>query len=171
LNELPAGLSLRRATDEDWWGVVALVAACWSEYPGCVVDVHGECPDLLAPASHYAGAGGGFWVVNDACGTVVGAVGWKPGESGAVKMERLYVSPRWRRLRVAGGLAGLVESVAVERGAPAVELWSDTRFAAAHAFYMRRGYERLGPDRSLGDLSNTVEHHFVRDVGAPASGS
>ena len=45
-----AELALRVATDDDGWGLIALIGACWSEYPGCILDVHGECPDLLAPA-------------------------------------------------------------------------------------------------------------------------
>ena len=162
MRDLPVGLQVRAAVDDDWWGLVALVAGCWSEYEGCVMDAHRECADLLAPATSYAAAGGAFWVVTDGCQNVVGAVGWKPLGSGAVEMERLYVAPRWRRLGVAGALAGMVESVAAERSAPAVELWSDTRFEAAHAFYEGRGYVLSGPDRSLGDLSKTVEHHFVR---------
>lgn len=161
MTELPDGLKLREAADDDWWGVVALVSACWAEYPGCVMDAHGECPDLLEPASAYRQAGGEFWVVTDLCENVVAVAGWKPLASGAVELERMYVSPRWRRHGVASFLAEKVEFVAVERSALSVELWSDTRFETAHAFYERRGYVRSGPDRSLGDLSNTVEHHFV----------
>lgn len=158
---LPGDLRVRDALDGDWWAVVALVAACWAEYPGCVMDAHGECPDLLAPATTYRDAGGEFWVVVDECTTVVAVAGWKPLVSGAVELERLYVDPRWRRHGVASVLAGMVEGVASDRAAPAVELWSDTRFTAAHRFYERRGYVRGRPDRSLGDLSRTVEHHFV----------
>lgn len=160
MSELPDGLRLRSAVDEDWWGVVALVSACWAEYPGCVMDAHSECPDLLAPATSYERDGGHFWVVDDACGNVVAVAGWKPLDSGAVELERMYVAPRWRRHGVAAVLASIVEGVAAERG-EAVELWSDTRFGTAHAFYERRGYVRSGPDRTLGDLSDTVEHHFV----------
>jgi putative acetyltransferase len=164
LTHPPPGLTLRPAIDTDWWGVVGLVAACWAEYPGCVMDPHGECPDLLAPASSYADAGGQFWVMTDACEGIVAAGGWKPLESGAVELERLYVAPHWRRRGAATVVAGMVERVAAERSS-AVELWSDTRFSAAHAFYEGRGYVRSGPDRALGDLSNTVEHHFVLHPG------
>ena len=161
MTQLPGGLRLRDALDADWWGIVALVSACWAEYPGCVMDAHGECPDLLEPAAAYSRAGGAFWVVTDACENIVAVAGWKPLESGAVELERMYVSPRWRRRGIASLLAEKVENVAAQRRAPAVELWSDTRFKAAHAFYESRGYKRSGPDRSLGDLSETVEHHLV----------
>lgn len=144
--------------------MIALIGACWAEYPGCIMDVHGECPELLAPAGAYERAGGEFWVAADPCTTVVATVGWRPMASGAVGLERLYVHRRWRRLGVAATLAAFVEQVARDLGAPAVELWSDTRFADAHRFYLSRGYAPGGPDRHLDDASATVEHHFVKGL-------
>jgi putative acetyltransferase len=126
------------------------------------MDVHGECPDLLAPASAYGQAGGAFWVAVDPCGTVVATIGWRPLPPVAIELERLYVSHRWRRRGVATRLADLVEDTAAARGATQVQLWSDSRFGDAHRFYERRGYARAGPDRELGDLSRTREHHFVK---------
>lgn len=156
----PESAQLRPAVDDDSWEVIALIGACWAEYPGCVMDVHGECPDLLAPASAYHRQGGAFWVATDGCGTVVATVGWRPLDRGVVELERLYVNRRWRRRGMAATLADLVERIAEERQAAAIELWSDSRFADAHRFYERRGYLRSGPDRELGDLSHTREHHF-----------
>jgi GNAT superfamily N-acetyltransferase len=153
---------VRPAVDEDSWDVIGLIGACWSEYPGCVMDVHGECPELLAPASAYLHHGGAFWVAVDGCGTVVATVGWRPLSAEAVELERLYVNQRWRRRGVASALADLVERTAAGRLATRVQLWSDTRFHDAHRFYERRGYTRSGPDRELGDLSQTREHHFVK---------
>jgi putative acetyltransferase len=156
--------NLRLANDDDSWDVIALIGACWSEYPGCVMDVHGECPDLLKPASAYRRQGGAFWVATDACGTVVATIGWRPLDPSAVELERLYVNPRWRRRGVAATLAGLVEQTSADRGATTVELWSDSRFRDAHRFYEVRGYTRGGPDRELGDLSRTREHHYVKTL-------
>ena len=158
------GLTLRPGEDSDAWDVIALIGACWSEYPGCVMDVHGECPDLLAPATAYHRRGGRLWVATDPCGTVAAMVGWVPGPDGETtrpsELQRLYVSARWRRRGIAAALADLVEATATEHRADHIELWSDTRFADAHRFYERRGYTRAGPDRALGDLSHTVEHHY-----------
>jgi putative acetyltransferase len=126
------------------------------------MDVHGECPDLLAPASAYQRGGGAFWVAVDPCGTVVATVGWRPLQSGAIELERLYVNSRWRRRGLAAALAGLVEDTARERRAEEIQLWSDSRFTDAHRFYERRGYRRQGPDRTLDDLSHTREHHYVK---------
>jgi GNAT superfamily N-acetyltransferase len=158
---------LRRAHDGDSWDVIALIGACWSEYPGCVMDVHGECPALLAPASTYERHGGEFWVATDACETVVATVGWRPLRAGAIELERLYVNRRWRRQGLAATLADLVEHTAAGRQATTIELWSDSRFADAHRFYERRGYTRSGPDRELGDLSQTREHQFVKVLEPP----
>jgi putative acetyltransferase len=158
-------LTLRPASDTDGWEVIALIGACWAEYPGCVMDVHGECPELLAPASAYERAGGAFWVATDPCTSVMATVGWRPRPDSAVALERLYVHRRWRRRGVAAVLAGLIEEVARSLGAPMVELWSDTRFVDAHRFYTGRGYRPGGPDRFLEDASRTVEHHFVKDLG------
>ena len=42
------------ARDDDAPGIVALIAACWAEYPGCIIDLDGENPELRRFASHYA---------------------------------------------------------------------------------------------------------------------
>jgi putative acetyltransferase len=132
------------------------------------MDVHGECPDLLAPAEAYRRQRGQFWVGTDPCGTVVATVGWRPLPGGALELERLYVAPRWRRRGLAARLADLVEGEATARASGSVELWSDTRFADAHRFYERRGYVRSGPDRDLGDLSASREHHYVKPLDGSA---
>jgi GNAT superfamily N-acetyltransferase len=158
---------VRPANGADGWDVIALIAGCWSEYPGCIMDVHGECPDLLDPAGAYRRLGGEFWVATDECGTVIATVGWRPLDPGRVELERLYVNPRWRRQGLANTLADLVEQTATVRRAREIELWSDSRFGNAHRFYEARGYIRAGADRELGDLSRTREHHFVKSL-APA---
>jgi putative acetyltransferase len=89
-------------------------------------------------------------------------VGWQPTSPGTVELQRLYVARRWRRLGVAATLAGRVERAALDRSAERIELWSDSRFADAHRFYERHGYVRSGPDRHLGDLSQTVERHYEK---------
>ncbi len=153
---------LRPAHDGDGWDVIALIGACWSEYPGCIMDVHGECPDLLEPAGAYRRLGGEFWVATDECGTVIATIGWRPLDRSRIELERLYVNPRWRRRGLANALSDLVEQTATARRATSIELWSDTRFENAHRFYEGRGYVRAGPDRELGDLSHTREHHYAK---------
>lgn len=154
---------VRDARDDDSLELIALVARCWSQYPGCVLDVHGEEPDLLAPASAFAAAGGHFWVAESA-GRVVGSVGLRPGENGIALLQKLYVDPTVRRRGLGQQLARLVEKEATAKGASRVELWSDTRFEDGHRLYERLGYTRLAETRELHDASQTVEYHFAKDL-------
>lgn len=156
--------SIRAGTDDDSWELIALIGACWGEYPGCIMDVHGECPDLLAPATTYRDAGGRLWVATDPGGVVVASVAARPLPDAAIDLERLYVAPRARRQGLARRLVALVESHGRQAGATRVELWSDSRFSEAHALYQRLGYQATGRTRQLHDLSATVEHHYVRPL-------
>jgi putative acetyltransferase len=151
-------MNIRDARDDDDWDLVGLVAGCWSEYPGCVLDVHGEEPELLAIASAYDAAGGRFWV-GEIDGRVEASVGFVPAGRRII-LKKLYVARRARRQGVGERLVTLVEDEGRARGALEVELWSDTRFDAAHRLYRRLGYERLPETRELHDLSHSVESHF-----------
>jgi GNAT superfamily N-acetyltransferase len=90
----------------------------------------------------------------------------KPGRDDVVELKSLYVSAKARRQGLGELLTGLVEEEAVRRGARAVELWSDTRFADAHRLYARLGYRRLPHTRELHDLSDTTEYSFRKELPA-----
>jgi putative acetyltransferase len=150
---------IRDGADGDSWDVIGLVAACWSEYPNCVLDVDGEVPYLRAVASAFAGWGGRFWVAEDG-GRAVACVGCAPGGTpDELELRMLYVGRRWRKRGLGERLAALVEAEAEARAATSIVLWSDTRFEDAHRLYERLGYTR-GPTRELHDLSKTVEYQF-----------
>ena len=70
---LPEAVSpvIRAGQDADAPGFIALIAACWAEYPGCVMDLDGEVPELRALASYFAGQGGALWVA-EAGGDIAG---------------------------------------------------------------------------------------------------
>jgi putative acetyltransferase len=160
------GLSLRPARDADADALIALIGGAYAEYPGCVLDVDGEEPDLRAIASAYARKGGGFWVaIDETTGALVGSAGWLPSAAaerpGWVELRKLYVARAQRRRGLASLLCARVEALARERGAPGVELWSDTRFLDAHGFYAGRGYRQLPGFRQLFDLSQSSEYHFI----------
>jgi GNAT superfamily N-acetyltransferase len=156
---------IRPVTDDDADGLIALVGACFDEYPGCVLDLRGLDADLLAPATEVSRRGGAWWVVErqrDIVATVgVGEI----REDGLVELKRLYVGPSARRQGLAAALVGVVEAHAIARGALAVELWSDTRFLDAHRLYERLGYLATGETRELHDPSDTTERRFRRDLG------
>jgi len=148
--------TIRPARDLDAEGVIRLIARVFQEYPGCVLDVDREEPQLRAPASRFDG----FWVA-EARGHVVGCIACGLHE-GWVELKKLYVDRAFRRRGLARRLIAQVEEVARGRGAERIELWSDTRFETAHRVYERLGYEATGRTRDLHDLSNTTEYHFAR---------
>jgi putative acetyltransferase len=78
----------------------------------------------------------------------------------------MYVAARARRQGLARLLERLVREEAACRGASRVELWSDTRFTAAHATYTALGYQRLPGQRDLQDLSHSFEYPFAKDLPA-----
>jgi putative acetyltransferase len=45
-------------------------------------------------------------------------------------------------------------------------LFSDTRFARGHAFYVKHGYRRLPGSRNLCDASATLEYFFARPLAS-----
>lgn len=161
---------VRPATDADSAALVDLIAGCWREYPGCVMDVDGEEPWLRAPATAYAERDGVFEVV-ELDGEFVGCVGWQPEGDGVVSLHSLYVAAPARRRGLGAELVARVEAAAGQRGAVRVELWSDSRFADAHRLYERLGYTRLAATRELHDRSATVEYAYAKPLAGGGSGS
>src|SRR5262245_29152231 len=53
---------IREGRDEDADGLIALLGGVFAEYPGCVLDVDGELPELRAIATSFRRWGGRFWV-------------------------------------------------------------------------------------------------------------
>ena len=155
---------IRDARDDDSWDLIGLIAACWAEYPGCILDVHGEEPWLLQPATAYREQGGRLWVAESA-GRVVASVALRPAaEPGGIALKSLYVARAARRRGLGDRLAALVEEEARAAGAAFVELWTDTRFADAHRLYERRGYLQGPETRELHDLSRSVEYYYRKEL-------
>lgn len=151
---------LRPVRDGDGPALERLIAGCWAEYPGCVMDVDAEEPWLRSPASAYRQKGGVLWVTRgiEAC------VGILPLASGSAELKSLYVAAAARRGGLGGRLVAWVERWAREHQIDRIELWSDTRFLDAHRLYERLGYVRTGQSRDLHDLSHTTEFFFVKDL-------
>src|SRR3546814_15801546 len=79
-------VAIREARDSDADGMIALIGACWAEYPGCILDVDGEVPELRAIASAFARRGGRFWV-GEARGRIVASVGVAPVPGGVERCK------------------------------------------------------------------------------------
>jgi putative acetyltransferase len=155
-------LLLRDATDDDSWDLIGLIASCWAEYPGCILDLDGEVPYYRTIATSFASWGGRFWVAEHQ-GRVVGSIGLAPGAApDEAELRMLYVARPYRRRGLARRLVALFDDEARARGARSITLWSDTRFVEAHAFYEQLGYTRAAYTRELHDLSHTVEYNFTK---------
>lgn len=155
---------LRAVRDDDAQQLIALVAAAFDEYPGCVLDLPGQDADLVTPATTAAQHGVTLWVVT-AGQQLVASVGAGPrSQDRSVELKRLYVAATHRRRGLAAGLVELVERHAARVGASTVELWSDTRFTGAHRLYELLGYQATGRTRELHDPSETTEFHYQRGL-------
>ncbi len=157
---------VRPARDDDAEGVIALVAGCFAEYEGCVLDTDTESPHLLHVATHFAALDGRVWVADDD-GMVVGSAACRPApaDPGALELQLLYVAAGARRRGLASSFVAMVEDEARRRGLGRVVLWSDTRFHDAHRLYASLGYRRGGQTRLLHDLSESEEHFFSKELG------
>lgn len=153
---------IRPGRDEDAAGFIALIGACWAEFPGCILDVDGELPELRALASYFAQAGGALWAAEQD-GQVIGMVGTRPlREDAAWEICRMYVAKDQRGTGLAHRLLDAAEAHARQAGAQRLVLWSDTRFDAAHRFYEKRSYVRQGAIRILDDLSKSLEFRYAK---------
>lgn len=160
------GLVLRHARDADADAIIALVSQVWSEYPGKTLVAAMDMPELLKPASAYAHGGGRFWVV-EANGQIIGTIALMPSvEKGVVELQKLYVARGMRRNGLGTFLCHLVEREARERGARAIELWSDVKLLDAHRRYERLGYQRGNTLKTYNDTSATVRSYYRKELGA-----
>jgi len=158
--DIPA---LRAGRDQDAADFIALIDACWAEYPGNILDVDGEVPELRALASYYAKQGGALWAA-DHDGRVAGMVGTRPLGDGVWEICKMYTDAALRGSGLAQRLIDAAEQFARARGGTRMKLWSDTRFDRAHRFYEKRSYVRSGPLKVHNDLSNSIEFAYAKPL-------
>lgn len=161
------GWLIRPGRDADGAGMIALIWACWSRYPGITMDVDREIPELDALGTYYARQDGQLWTA-EAGGAVVGMIAVRPIDRTSWEICRVYVDPGLHGSGLGHALLDTAEGHAIAAGAESLALWSDTRFDRAHRFYQKRGYVRHGPVRVLNDISSSVEFGYVRAVGGVA---
>ena len=155
---------VRAGRNSDAEGFIALIGGCWSEYPGCILDVDGEVPELRSLASYFGDAGGALWAAEQG-GQVVGMAAARPlGHDRAFEICKVYVAKQARGTGLAHELLERAEAYARAAGAERLVLWTDTRFEAAHRFYEKRGFVRQGSIRILDDISNSLEFRYVKPL-------
>ena len=167
----PLNISIREATDKDAPGLITLIGDIFKEYD-CVLDLEDLDKELLGIKTAMKAQYGKFWVAEHER-RIVGCIGYGlKGESrNIVELKRLYVGKDFRRQGLAVRLANLVYQAAGAVGAKAIDLWSDTRFKEAHAFYLQHGFVKLPETRRLYDPSNSTEFHFIKSLRSLDSGS
>ena len=159
----PSAPVLRPGRDADADGFIALIGDSWDEYPGNILDVDGELPELRALASYFAKSGGMLWAVEQA-GAVTGMIATKPLGEGAWELCKVYTRPALRGTGMAQTMLTTAEDYARSHGGTRMKLWSDTRFDRAHRFYEKQGYVRVGRLRVLNDLSMSIEYCYEKPL-------
>jgi putative acetyltransferase len=162
------GLRLRLAQDADSDRIIALVAASWKEIPGKILVLGRDAPDLWTPATEYAEAGGGFWLVEQGARLVATIALMPSAVPGMVELRRFYIARGWRGTGLGAALLRLFDAEAARRGAEEIELWTDTRMLAAQQIYKRCGYAR-GPERRIEIETGTVRYRYTKRV-PPSAG-
>ena len=156
-------VALRPGRDADAAAFIAIVSACWSEYPGCVTDIDGEAPELRALASAMAARAGAVWAAL-VDGEVVGLCTAWPHDRRTWEVGKMYVAAGHRGHGAAHALLDAAEARARVAGAGEVRVFSDTRFDRAHAFYEKSSYVRTGASRALGDRSHSIEFGYTKPL-------
>jgi putative acetyltransferase len=154
---------LRPAEDRDAQDLFGLLSLCFADFPGCFIDPHDDLKDLRAPGSARPNDGV-FWVTEDESGRVCACVSVDFPERGTAELHRLYVRPDQRGRGLGSSLVRAVERHAREQGATRMFFWSDTRFTDAHRLYRKLGYTQTDGQRELGDVSNSSEYRFEKNL-------
>jgi GNAT superfamily N-acetyltransferase len=143
-------------------GVIALIGRVFAEY-GFIYDPPTEVPDLRAFDRHYQAPKGEFFVVREG-GLIVGSVGVERLGVHTAELHRLYLDAHLRGRGTGRALVGAVLDWCRAQGMSRLILWSDTRFDLAHRLYTRTGFRQTGERNLAGDINETREYRFERDV-------
>jgi GNAT superfamily N-acetyltransferase len=157
-----AGVVIEPATTADVPAVIDLIGRVYEEY-GFVFEPATELPDLFAFERHYGVPEGAFFVAREA-GRLVGSVGVTRLAGDVAELHRLYLDAALRGRGLGRALVETVLAWCRGEGVLHLLLWSDTRFDRAHALYTRMGFTRTGERELPGDVNNTREFRYEREV-------
>jgi putative acetyltransferase len=156
---------IRPAVDADGPALAQLISTVFTEYENCPF-VPAEFPELAAPASAFAARNGQMWVAERA-GAVVGSLAVAPNQDpGVFELFKVYVAVSERGRGLSARLLERAVAFARAGGGRRLALWSDSRFARGHAFYLKHGFRRVAGIRALHDVGVTLEFGFALDLHA-----
>lgn len=152
---------VREARRTDSEGLIRLIDTVYREY-GDKICLEGYDADLLEVPESYSNEGG-LIVVIEHENNIVGSHACLPVDvdSGLFTFRRLYVDARYRGGTPVGHL--LMQwaiDYAISRGAKRIEFWSDTRFARAHRFFEKFGFQKTGEVREMHDSWEPYSEFF-----------
>ena len=156
---------LRLAGSQDRQSVIHLINGVLREY-GDEVCLTGADQDLMDITGHYEQLGGAFVVLDDE-GTIRGTHAVVPdgNRQDVYFLRRLYLEHALRGGEWGIRLMDWTLEWAAAHGACRVELWSDTRFERAHAFFRRYGFRQDGRTREMHDgVEPYKERFFSKDL-------
>lgn len=143
-----------------------LIARCYREY-GLTLNLADECEQHLAePIEYFHAHGGELWALDDEAGVVRASAALYVHAEGAERtgeLKCMYVDPAWRRRGIGRRLTEHVMKAARAAGCARMELWSDTRFEAAHRMYESLGFARFDR-RAINDSNNSEEWGYRRSL-------
>ena len=144
--------SIQPALNSDQDQIVKLIGDCYQEY-GDQVVLHGDDSDLLDIEGNYRGREGEFIVVRNKTGVIIATHAVVPLDQyiGLCTFRRLYLHSTLRGTGLGKALMIWAIDWARETGFRRVEFWSDTRFARAHAFFDKLGFQTRGETREMND--------------------
>jgi len=156
---------LRLASSQDCPSVIHLIDGVLREY-GDEICLTGADQDLMDITGHYDQVGGAFVVLDDDA-RIRGTHAVVPDDSrhDVCFLRRLYLDKALRGGEWGSRLMDWTLEWATAHGARRVELWSDTRFERAHAFFRRCAFQPDGRERTMDDgLVPYREYFFYREL-------
>ena len=161
MGELLNYLVIRPARPQDVPQIIRLIGDVWAEY-GCVLDTSIEEKYLLTPDEYFHARNGEFCVV-ETKERLVATVAVMMLDVQTAELKSLYVETRGRGTGLGERLTRMAIKHALDQGAAAMVLWTDTRFTHAHRLYERIGFTRTGI-RHLDDINHTTEYGYEMAV-------
>ncbi len=145
-------MNLRAATNQDSDAIIAVVDACYRQYP-YQLYVKDE-PELLTPADSFPS----FWVVED----IEGLAGCIAGQilTEATELKKFYVHPRAWGTGLAQQLHQQFVQWSIEQERASAVLWTDVLFHRAHRFYEKQGWVNTQKTRDLADTNGPFSEYL-----------
>ena len=112
---------------------------------GLSPDHAGTDLDLSDVERHYLVRGGGFWVVEDGRGRIVGTCGlWlDPEDPEGMELRKMYLRPEWRGRGIGKALLATALDHARRTGRKTIELETNRAMTDAIGLYTSRGFREI----------------------------